>query len=197
MLNIDCIGEICPIPVIKTKKALKEADNVVVLVDNEISLQNVEKFVLAQGYIFNYEEKIDNDKYFIITINKKAVDDKYSQPELLATQTNQVVIISSDALGQGDNELGKYLMKSFIYALTQMDNLPNTLIFYNKGVLLCADNSEFLPDLKSLSDAGVSIQSCGLCVEYFGLEDRIAIGQITNMYSIIDLMQKASSVIRP
>lgn len=106
-----------------------------------------------------------------------------------------VYVISNDKLGTGDEKLGATLIKSFIYALTEQKVLPKTIIFYNKGVLLTASNKECIEDLKILEKKGIEIISCGTCLSYFGLKEHLKVGTITNMYTIVENLNNASSVI--
>lgn len=100
-------------------------------------------------------------------------------------------------MGKGDPELGRILMKGFIYTLTEVEVLPKTIIFYNEGVKLAVENSESLNDLKNLEERGVEILCCGTCVNFYGLTDEVKIGSITNMYNIVNKQMNARRVIKP
>ena len=146
MITVNAMGDNCPIPVIKTKKAiaaLTGPETIEVLVDNEIAVQNV---------------------------------------------TN---------MGSGNDELGKVLIKGFIFAVTQLDTLPKTMLFYNGGATLTTEDSDSLEDLKSLEAQGVEIMTCGTCLDYYGLKDKLAVGTVTNMYSIVETMANAGRIVRP
>ena len=106
-------------------------------------------------------------------------------------------MISSSVMGNGDDELGKILMKGFIYALSQLDTLPETILFYNGGVFLTTEGSDSLEDLKSMEAQGVKILSCGTCLNYYGLTEKLQVGSVTNMYVIAEKMAGASNLIRP
>lgn len=107
-----------------------------------------------------------------------------------------VVVVSSDAFGDGDLELGKNLMKTYVYSMTEADVKPHTIIFINNGVLLAVEGSPVLDHILALSEAGVRIYSCGACLNYHGLEDKLAAGEVTNMYSIVELMNSSGNVIK-
>ena len=107
------------------------------------------------------------------------------------------VAIGSDRMGEGSEELGHILMKSFIFALTQLDDLPDKILFYNGGAKITIEGSESLEDLKNLEEQGVEIMTCGTCLDYYGIKDKLAIGSVTNMYSIVETLQSAMNVIRP
>lgn len=192
MIKVNALGQTCPIPVIMTKNALKEIPNgvVEVAVDNLISKENVEKFAAQMNYQFSSSE-IDGNYYIQIT---KTEDIKTTNKE---TEENCVVVISSDKMGEGDPEFGNTLIKGFIYTLTEMDQLPKTIIFYNRGVFLTTVTEATVKDLKILESKGVEILSCGACCNYYHLEDKVSVGTITNMYTIVEKQLKATKVVRP
>ena len=100
-------------------------------------------------------------------------------------------------MGEGDPELGTALMKSYIYALSQQDQLPSTILFYNSGVKLACQDAPTLEDLKSLEAQGVTIKTCGTCLNYYGLTEKLCVGEVTNMYDIAERMTKADQIIKP
>lgn len=108
-----------------------------------------------------------------------------------------VLVISSDGLGSGDEELGRLLMKGFIYAVTEQDQLPETALFYNRGVYLTVEGSGVLEDLKELERRGVKLLSCGTCLNHFSMLDRLKVGEVTNMYELAGYMMKAERLVRP
>ena len=110
---------------------------------------------------------------------------------------NTVVVVSSDRMGEGNDELGKVLIKGFIFAVTQLDTLPKTMLFYNGGATLTAEGSDSLEDLKSLEAQGVEIMTCGTCLDYYGLKEKLQVGTVTNMYSIVETMAKAGRIVKP
>ena len=107
------------------------------------------------------------------------------------------MVVASDRMGEGNDELGKVLIKSFIFAVTQLEQLPKTMLFYNGGATLTTEGSNSLEDLKSLEAQGVEILTCGTCLDYYGLKDKLAVGGVTNMYSIVETMAGAGRIIRP
>ena len=197
MITVDAMGDNCPIPVIKTKKAmdaLTGPETIEVLVDNEIAVQNVTKMATSAGGKVTSEQKAEKEyAEFKVTIEMEgapaAEDD--------AQDDNTVVVISSDRMGTGNDELGKVLIKGFIFAVTQLDKLPKTMLFYNGGATLTTEDSDSLEDLKSLEAQGVEIMTCGTCLDYYGLKDKLAVGTVTNMYSIVETMAKAGRIVRP
>lgn len=198
MIKLDAIGKTCPIPVIMLKNALKDIPEgeVELLIDNEISVQNIEKFCKELGHSYSFQEK---DGIFSFHILKKAKEKEAvaSEGVLAASDDSYCVVIDSDEMGKGDSALGKTLIKGFIYTLTEMETLPKAVIFYNKGVFLAAEGCETEEDLKKLQNMGVEVLSCGACVNFYNLADKIKVGIITNMYNIINTQIKYGKVIKP
>ena len=162
---MNAVGEQCPIPVVKATRALndmKEAGALEVHVDNEIAVQNVMRLAAGKG-LASKSEKL-GDKHFIITMEVSALPEtQMPEPELSCKadiRGNTVVAIDSAAMGRGDDELGKTLMKGFIYALSQLDELPGAIIFYNGGATIPIEGSISVEDLKSMEAQGVEIMTC-------------------------------------
>jgi len=106
-----------------------------------------------------------------------------------------VVVISRDTMGEGSEELGKILVKSFIYSLTALATPPEYVIFLNSGAHLASEGSNTIEDLKKLEEKGTGIFTCGTCINYYGLQDKLAVGGITDMRWIAEKMTAASNVI--
>ena len=191
MIKVNAIGEVCPKPVIMTKKALKEIESrvVEVSVDNQTSKENVEKMAKEMGHTFETKEE---GNVFVITITKAGEKQENSSKE-----ENIVISIGSDKMGEGEDELGKILIKGFIYALTEAETLPKTVLLYNKGVLLASTFEDTVKDLKVLEERGVEILSCGTCANFYHVQDQIKVGTLTNMYTILERQMKAAKVIKP
>lgn len=191
MVKVDAIGQVCPVPIIMTKNALKDIEEgqVEVSVDNRISLENLQKMSKEMGYDYTVEESGD---IFKIVINKMR-----ESIELRESEENTVVVIDSLHMGKGDAELGRILMKGFIYTLSEMEELPKTILFYNEGVKLAIEGAESLQDLKSLEERGVEILSCGTCLNFYGITEKLRVGSVTNMYTILERQMKATRVIKP
>lgn len=202
MIKVNAIGDNCPIPVIKTKKAMKELtgpDTIEVLVDNEIAVQNVTKMAQSSGGKVTSEKKAEKEYRILIEMEGAPVAEE-AEGEVSCVpdkRGNTIVVVSSDKMGSGNEELGKVLMKSFLFAVTQLEELPKTMLFYNGGATLTTEDSDSLEDLKNLEAQGVEIMTCGTCLDYYGLKDKLAVGTVTNMYSIVEIMEQASKVIRP
>ena len=191
MIKVNAVGEVCPKPVIMTKKALKEIESgvVEVSVDNITSKENVEKMAKEMGHTFETREE---GNVFVITITKSGEKQENSSKE-----ENIVISIGSDKMGEGEDELGKILIKGFIYALTEAETLPKTVLLYNKGVLLASTFEDTVKDLKVLEERGVEILSCGTCANFYHVQEQIKVGTLTNMYTILERQMKAAKVIKP
>ena len=201
MINVNALGDACPIPVVKTKKAIQELQGtgeVCVLVDNEIAVQNLTKMAQQKGYVIK-SEKLEVKKYQVVLtigeVSEEAVEECVEcVPEV---RSNKVVVISSDKMGEGDEALGALLMKGFVFALTQQDELPATILFYNGGAKLTCENAPTLEDIKFLEAQGVEILTCGTCLNHYGLVDKLQVGGVTNMYVIAEKMLQASLIVKP
>ena len=203
------MGDTCPIPVIKTQnaiKALTKADEVEVLVDNEVAVQNLTKLAGSMGCGVKSEKKAEKEYRVVITVSEDKLSEQTEEKESVKeseavcipdTRKNTVVVIASDKMGEGEEELGKVLIKGYIYALTQLETLPKTILFYNKGAYLTCEGSASLEDLKSLEAQGVEILTCGTCLNYYGITEKLQVGTVTNMYVIAETMAKADKVVKP
>jgi len=203
MKTIDVSGRPCPIPVIETKKALSEqgSDGVLVKVDNIAAVRNLEKMANSYGYNFSYiENSKDSYKVIINKDGKSSPDDETAGDESGTLQSGAAssglaVVISRNTMGAGSEELGKILIKGFIYSLTELTAPPKFLIFLNSGAYLTSDGANTIDDLEKLEKMGTEILTCGTCVNYYGLQDKLAVGEITNMYGITERMAAAGKVI--
>ncbi|MEI8172766.1 MAG: sulfurtransferase-like selenium metabolism protein YedF [Deltaproteobacteria bacterium] len=201
---IDAKGLACPQPVILTKKALEQEDEITVIVDNDTAAENVRRMGTKSGCTVDTEKKEDGT--FHIHLSKKQGGTAPAETEQSPSGTFNdscasdgplVVVISSDRMGRGNDELGHVLMRSFIHTLLTLEPLPETLIFYNSGVKLTVKDSEVLDDLKKIEEAGVSILACGTCLNYFGISSDLACGIVSNMYDITSTMAAAGRQVIP
>ncbi len=203
MTQINAIGEACPAPVIKTLRALQAlngAGTVQTLVDNEIAVQNLTRLAESKGCTITTEKR--SEKEFCVTITTENAIGKAESGEQIACtvpaeRKKTVVVISADHMGEGDDELGRILIKGFIFALTQQEHLPGTVLLYNGGARLTCEGSASLEDLKNLASLGVEILTCGTCLNHYGLTDKLAVGGVTNMYVIAEKQMQADLILRP
>ncbi len=204
MLKVNAMGDTCPIPVVKTKDAIRqlgaEGGVVETLVDNEIAVQNLTKMANQKGYGV-VSQKLGENEYRV-TMTVGAGDDLPEENEetvciVPAGQKNTVVVVGADHMGEGEGELGKNLLKAFLYALSQQETLPKTILFYNSGAFLTCEGSLSLEDLKSMADRGVDILTCGTCLNFYGLTEKLAVGGVTNMYDIVEKQMAADLIVKP
>ena len=200
MIQIDARGDVCPLPVVKAKKAIADlhgAGQVEVLVDNEIAVQNLTKMAQQKGFGSTAEKRAEREYRVVFTVGEAAPASEEPETCTPDVRTDTVVAIGSDKMGVGSDELGKTLMKAFVFALTQQDMLPETILLYNSGAFLSCEGSDNLEDLKTLEAQGVEILTCGTCLNHYGLAEKRQVGGVTNMYEIVEKMTKASVVVRP
>jgi selenium metabolism protein YedF len=202
--TLDFQGKACPIPVVETKKALaglKKDDVLEVLVDNSIAVQNLSKLAEQKKLTVAAEQKGDNLYLVMLTVTESTdLKEETPGPDSCLPDMisgNTVAVFSSDKMGEGDEKLGRILMKGFIYALTEQERLPQTILFYNNGVKLAVEGSDSLADLKLLEAQGVEILACGTCLNHYQLAEKLGVGNVTNMYVIVQKLTQAARVIKP
>lgn len=199
-IKVNAKGQQCPMPLIMAKDAIEKAnvgDIVTVEVDNSTSFDNLMKMGAQKGLPTSgqtFDEKL-------FTVSFTVEEPTEIEPELVVCPTepqgDTVVVISGDTMGAGDDALGKVLIKAFLFSLTQLDKLPDTLIFYNGGVKLVVEGAETLEDVKKLAAEGVKVLACGTCLNHYGLTEKLAVGTVSNMYEIATTMTSAAKVVRP
>ena len=203
---VNAMGDACPIPVVKTKNAIKElsgAGMVETLVDNEIAVQNLTKFGNSKGFTVSSEKKAEKDFTVTFQIPENSTTSTPAAESAAPACTPDskkhglVAVLSANTMGNGEEQLGKILMKSFIFALTKQDQLPEIILCYNSGASLTCEDSDSLEDLKSLEAEGVKILTCGTCLDFYGLKEKLAVGGVTNMYEIVEIMESAGTIVRP
>ena len=197
---VDARGMACPLPVVNAKKAaeaLHPGDTLIVLVDNEIAVQNLQRFAEHMGFSVT-GEKLGEQEY---TVTMHIGGEAKPEPEVAcavdARKKGMLVVLSANTMGTGEEKLGKTLMKAFVFALTKQDVLPETLLCYNSGAFLTCEGADTLEDLKLLESEGVTILTCGTCLDFYGLKEKLAVGGVTNMYDIVERMESAVTIVRP
>lgn len=199
-VKINAVGDQCPVPVVKATKALKEfreAGTLEVEVDNEIAIQNLTRLANSKN-LKNSSEKLSDELYRITMQVEGPVE--MSDADISCAVDNRgdfVVAIDTDIMGRGADDLGKTLMKGFIFAVSQLETLPKTMLFYNGGAKLTTEGSVSVEDLKNMEAQGVEILTCGTCLNFYGLTDKLAVGGVTNMYTIVEKLAGAGKVIKP
>ena len=205
MKTLDMRGNPCPIPVVNVRKALTEKDinGITVIVDNITAVQNLEKMAKGTGCGFSYEESGSNYRVIITKGSEhiqaiSMIDHSVPAAEKDNKSNKNIgstIFISSDSMGRGSEELGKILIKGFIFSLTQLNPPPEAVIFINSGVRLTAEGANTVPDLKTLEEKGTKIYICGTCANYYHLTESITVGNIVEMMFITEQLAKAAGLI--
>ena len=204
MRIVDTKGQLCPAPLIAAKKALKETVNgesFMVLTDNKTSFDNLSRFLKDNKAGVHVS---DSGGVWTLTVTKTSSDvastrtEDYCTPEISHFEKgNFVVAITSDKMGEGDEDLGRLLISNFIRALKDLDKLPQHIVFYNKGVTLAVKDSPIIEHIKDLDKMGVEMHLCATCVNHYKLENSVEVGTLSNMYSIAEIMASAGNVVKP
>ncbi|MDY6835954.1 MAG: sulfurtransferase-like selenium metabolism protein YedF [Chloroflexota bacterium] len=187
---VDARGLSCPQPVIMTKKVLEEASEVTTIVDNNIARDNVIRLANKEGCDVSVEEEEGSIR---LHISRKEQPSKV--PSMVAQEGSVIIVVGSDKMGNGSGELGDVLMRSFLHTLGEVEPRPNKMIFFNSGVKLAIDTSPVVDDLRSLEGQGVTVLVCGTCLQYYGIKDRVVVGEVSNMYTIAELLLSAAKTI--
>ena len=207
---LDMRGVACPGPVIEAKKALEnmEKKELEVLVDNQAAVQNLTRLGSYMGLEIKTEQRGEKEFSVLFQENGQGQEQQKKEEEkgdaacaecasVFIGTGKKTVVISSDTMGSGDDVLGRLLMKSFIYALTELKDVPERVILYNGGAKLSIEGSSSLEDLRHLESQGAEILTCGTCLNHYQITDKLAVGRITNMYEIAEKMMGAEAIIRP
>lgn len=202
---IDAKGKNCPIPVIMAKKEIDGGNNsFMVEVDNNIAVQNLQKLANSQGFKSEVKEDKENFKVYF------SKDSEIDVHEEDCLECNEIldkvegdknslglwsVFIGKDIIGAGNEELGKSLMKMYFYTISEGEELPKSILFMNDGVKVPTLNEQAIEHLKDLENKGVEILVCGACLNFYGLEEKLKVGKVSNMYDITNQMKEAAKVI--
>lgn len=200
MKVIDVKGKQCPMPLIETKKALKEAadkESIKILIDNPTSVKNVTHY-LSDNQISFVEQKSGEVIELIVNKNGEDLEDTdetaYCTTDIPQPE-NYIVLMAKDRIGEGSDELGEALAGAMINTLKSMNPLPDKIIFMNSGINFVITGSNVLDDLKELADRGVELITCGTCLDYFGKMDELKVGRVSNMLDILESMKTAGKVL--
>ncbi len=201
MRIVDCKGLICPMPLIETKKVIRESkigDELLVEVDNETSFNNLSHFLNDNGLTFEHsKEGIVYRIKFIAKELQAKPQESNAEVKPSINHGNYIVVFSSNYMGSGDDDLGKLLMKGYINTIDQLETLPQEIVCYNSGVILATKGSDSGKSLKRIEGLGVKISVCGTCVDFFGLKDNLEVGTITNMLYIAGKLAGSSIIVKP
>ncbi len=190
---VDARGLPCPQPVILARRALAESPEITVIVDNATARENVSGMARSQGGSVEVEERADGIYLHIARGETAAAAAPAERP---ATGGGPlVVLVAGDTLGRGPEELGGVLMRSWFHTLTEVQPRPETIIFVNTGVRLVVEGSPVLEDLRALATGGVRLLACGTCLGYLELKEKVAVGAVSNMYTIAETLLGAGKVV--
>ncbi len=207
MIKVDTCGRLCPQPLIMAKKAIKaakEGDQIMLISDNDIAFANLQDYLKELKFEFtsSWEDKQGTITFCIgesteavtSTVDTVNAEDFCTVPTQLSSY---VVVIKSQTMGCGDDDLGAILMRAFVNSLPEADKLPSSIIMYNAGVKLALKGADTVAAFEQLIAKGVKVYACGTCLDFFDLKEELALGTITNMYKITELTTKASHVVYP
>lgn len=186
---VDARGLPCPKPVLLTRRALQESQSVTTIVDNESAQHNVTRMAEGAGCTVEAQERHDGI-YLHITRGEPA------EQRAAPGRGPLVVVIPSEFMGRGEyEELGQLLIRGFFHALGEAEPMPDSIIFLNSGVKLVVEGSPVVEDLQAMGQRGTEILACGTCLGYYGLTETIAVGEVSNMYTIVETMLRAGKVV--
>ncbi len=192
--TVDARGQACPQPVLLTRTALQESDAVLTIVDNDTARQNVTRMAEKAGCVVQVEQRADGI-YLNISKGSAAAQPAFAAPISAPASGPLVLVIPSDTMGRGDDELGQILIRGFFHALGQTTPQPDTIVFFNSGVKLVVEGSPVLEDLQALCGQGIELLACGTCLGHYGLKDKVKVGDVSNMYTIADTLLRAGKVV--
>lgn len=202
--EIDTRGKLCPLPLILFRQGLAahpEETTFIILTDNPTSCGNLKDFIADHGFNFS-EETSDNFTTLTVEVTHKDRSTKEKMPikgndTYKTVRDGATIQIEKNRMGEGDDELGELLILAFLNALLGAEHLPKEVICYNSGVLLAIKGTPTAEKLVDLEKRGVKIILCGTCVDYYGVKEKLALGQITNMLTIYEHLSSASVIVKP
>jgi selenium metabolism protein YedF len=197
MIEIDCTGLTCPIPVVRTKSELSKlavGEKLFVKVDNTSARDNIIRLARhTAGCSVNVKSQ-KKGTFTIEIVKGELLENKVSDKR---ASSGTVLFVTSDKVGRGSDELGTILMSSMFGAIQEVKPLPKTIVFMNSGVKLTVEGSPVLDKIKGLEKLGVGILICGTCLDYFHLKDKVGVGTVSNMFTILETLLGASNVVSP
>ena len=202
---IDAKGCPCPKPLMMAKKALDEArrgETFSIVLDNETSKQNVEKFLIDNGHTI-VSATMDQGVFTLRVTKELAKEtvfplrEEYCTPPPQNYSGEHIIVIKNKTMGFGSEELGAILLQGFLNTVSSVSPLPAAIIFYNSGIHLTVAGSLLLPALKGLEEKGVKILVCGTCLDYYKKKQDLLVGQVSNMYDILEMLTNARHIIYP
>lgn len=196
MKELDFRNMNCPLPVVNTKKHFDKikSGEAVVLLDNETAFKNVSRYATSNN--FKTDHKFENEIYYLhITKSEGESLEECNDKEKCSCNELFTVVIGSDKLGNGEDKLGNILMKSYMFALSESSIIPTDMLFLNSGVKLAIKGSDVIGSIKLLEEKGVRVKVCGTCLDYYKIMDKVEVGEVSNMYSIVETMNASDKII--
>lgn len=190
-LTVDARGLACPHPVVLTNKAFEESDEVITIVDNAVARENVSRLAESKGFRVEVETRADG---IYLHMRRETTPETLASCQPLVSGPT-VLLIASDAIGRGNDELGRKLMVSFVQILHEISPRPETIIFMNSGVRLVAEGSPVIEDLRALQEQGIRLLACGTCLGFYELKEKVKVGQISNMFDIASALLGAGRTV--
>lgn len=184
-VEIDVRGLVCPEPVVRTRQALESAGAAVdVVTDSPDSRENIVRLGEREGCRTSWHER--EPGVFVVRLEPPG------RAPTGEVSTGNVVFISSDCIGRGDDKLGRLLTTLFLRTLSERPTKPAFLLLANGGVKLALTDSDDLKTLRTLEGQGVRIMVCGTCLDFFGVKDRLQVGVVSNMYELVDILMSGA-----
>ena len=198
--TVDARGKACPMPVVLAKQALESGGTeLTVLVDNAVAVENLRR--LAASRQLQVQVTQQGGDFAVCFGAAEAAAPEQTPAPSPQTVCGPVgcgvsVFIGKAWVGDGDETLGRNLMKMFLYTLAQSDQLPASVLFMNSGVQLPTQGEEqVIESIRTLVQRGCEVLVCGTCLNYYGLSEQLQVGTVSNMYEIVERMQQAAKVI--
>lgn len=191
---IDARGLACPQPVILVRKGLIDNSRITAIVDSETAQQNVTRMAVKSGCRVQEEKRADGI-YLDIARGDAPFEEAETTPTASAATGPLVLTIPSEFMGRGDEQLGNILIRAFFHTLGEVRPSPDTIIFLNSGVKLAIEGSPVLEDLQTLASKGIQILICGTCLGHYELKDKVNIGEVSNMYTIAEILLRAGKIV--
>ena len=200
--ELDLRGLTCPEPVLRTKKVIDDQtiQTVEVLVDSEVNVENLARLARSQNFAFSKDLSGD---HFTVKLIRDASTQIMTQTET-ATETasgGTIIFITRDTFGQGastnDHDFSLNLMNVFLQTALKSGHKIRAVLLANSGVKLMDPQGAHHQVLQEIKQSNVEVLACGLCLDYYGLKDKVPVEQVTNMFAICEYLFAAQKVLSP
>lgn len=201
MVELDGFGKPCPMPLVMCKKEIDAGNTeIAIKVDNDTAVKNITRLAKKKGLGFSVT---DIEGGFLIQMGGELSPEDSQAPaaapaacSIQGGACGYSVFIGKDFVGDGDPELGRNLMKMAIFTLNQAEVPPMNLLFMNAGVkLLCSDEPQVIDSVREMMDKGTDVLVCGTCLNFYGVAEQLKVGEVSNMYDILERMHESAKVI--